>query len=99
MFHLFVATPEKVFYDGEAVSVNVPGSTGYFEVLSRHAAIISALTKGWVVIRDNAGERTKWKISGGFFEMANNKAVLLANSFEKAGLEEDELGRTRRKQD
>ena len=82
MFHLFVATPEKVYYDGQVTSVSVPGTSGYFEVLSDHAPIISALVFGKISLKEKDGKTTLWKVSGGFIEMLENNATILADSLE-----------------
>ena len=34
---LKIVTPERVAYDGDIVSVSVPGSSGSFEILENHA--------------------------------------------------------------
>lgn len=81
-FHLFFAIPEQVVLNEDILSVIVPGSVGSFEVLKGHAAIISALTAGRVEILDTHKKKWFWNISGGYFEMSNNQATLLADSVE-----------------
>lgn len=83
MLHLVFVTPEKVIFEGEVVSVNVPGSYGYFEVLQNHAPIISSLKPGRCVIRDKNSNKLTFAVSGGFFEMSNNEAALLADAAER----------------
>lgn len=80
MYHLFIATPEKVLFDGMVNSVNVPGAAGYFEVLQNHAPIIASLTKGKLVIKDQNNKKTSWSITGGIFEFSKNEGALLADS-------------------
>lgn len=48
MLRLKIVSPEKTVYDGEVVSVVVPGTNGSFEILDHHAPIISSLEKGKV---------------------------------------------------
>ena len=48
MLKLKIVSPERIEFDGEVVSVLVPGSQGQFEILNDHAPIISTLDKGVV---------------------------------------------------
>lgn len=80
MFRFSLITPEEIFFQGEVCSVVSPGTVGYFEVLSNHAAIISTLRKGKVTITDENKKTIFCTITGGYFEMLNNEAVLLADS-------------------
>ena len=43
---LEILTPEKKLYSGEVYGVQLPGITGLFEILDRHAPLVSALGKG-----------------------------------------------------
>ena len=47
---LEIITPESKVFSGEADAVQFPGLDGSFQVLSNHAAIISALSKGEVKV-------------------------------------------------
>ncbi len=47
---LEIITPESKVFSGEAEAVQFPGLDGSFQVLSNHAAIISALSKGEVKV-------------------------------------------------
>lgn len=82
MFHLSIATPETVIYDEEVFSVVVPGSLGYMEILTNHAAIISSLRDGSVTVVTKNHEKLSYTISGGFFEFSQNRASLLADSIQ-----------------
>ena len=68
---LKIVSPEKVEYDGEAVSVLVPGTLGGFEILEGHAPIISSLQTG-VVTYSTKEDRRSLNISGGFVEVQKN---------------------------
>ena len=52
---LTIVTPEKTIYDGEAISVAVPGTKGAFEVLDNHAPIISSLQSGVITVKTADG--------------------------------------------
>ena len=73
---LEILTPEKKLYSGESSSVTLPGVDGSFQLLDRHAPLISALAKG--VIKYKTPTETKTlAISGGFAECLKNKVIVL----------------------
>jgi len=45
-----ILTPEKKLFSGEAYGVQLPGTTGLFEILDKHAPLVSALGKGTIKI-------------------------------------------------
>ena len=73
---LDILTPEEQIYSGEADSVTLPGTDGSFQVLNKHAAMISSLAKG-LLKYESAGNSGSWDISGGFVEVLNNKVTVL----------------------
>ncbi len=74
--YLEIVTPDKKVFEGEVVSVSLPGVRGAFQVLTNHAPLISALEKGRVLIK---GEEDKELfIDGGVAEVLSNKVVVLA---------------------
>ncbi|MEY4114483.1 MAG: synthase subunit epsilon [Bacteroidota bacterium] len=77
-----ILTPEKKIYMGDVYGIQLPGVSGSFEVLDKHAPLVSALKNGLIkILLDNKGKTTSYKISGGFIEVINNKAtVLLENA-------------------
>ena len=82
MFHLTIATLEKVIYEDEVSSLILPGAMGYFEILTNHAAIITFLKAGKVTIVTHKQEKLFYSITGGVFEFSHNKGALLADSIE-----------------
>jgi F-type H+-transporting ATPase subunit epsilon len=81
-FHLSVLTPEKSVFEGEVEYVEVPGTEGYLGVLAHHAALVTALAAGTLTVRKAGGAVEKVDVSGGFFEVSNNKATVLADAVE-----------------
>jgi F-type H+-transporting ATPase subunit epsilon len=73
---LDILTPEKKVYSGEADAVVLPGAQGKFEVLNRHAAMISTLKEGTVKVK-NGNEKLEFKIRAGIAEVLNNKISVL----------------------
>ncbi|MFP8488176.1 ATP synthase F1 subunit epsilon [Gracilimonas sp. Q87] len=78
-FNAQILTPNGSLFEGEVSGVKLPGSKGSFEVKANHAAIVSTLEEGNVLVRKSGGDVT-YTISGGFVEVNNNKLTLLAES-------------------
>ena len=57
--------------------VQLPGITGLFEVLDRHAPIVSALKNGKLKILKDKTQTESYTIQSGFVEVLNNKATVL----------------------
>ena len=75
---LEILTPEKKLYSGEVYGVQMPGISGSFEVLDRHAPLVSALKAGRVkVLKDKQAHSAYFDIQGGFVEVLNNKVTVL----------------------
>jgi F-type H+-transporting ATPase subunit epsilon len=78
--YLEIITPDNKVFNGDVLSANFPGSTGAFEVEVNHAALISTLGKGNIVIKEkNLPEKT-FKVDGGLIEVLNNKIIVLAET-------------------
>ena len=80
LFHLSVLTPEKSVFEGNVEYVEVPGTEGYLGVLAHHAALVTAMAAGTLTVRKAGGSEEKLAVSGGFFEVSNNQATVLADS-------------------
>jgi F-type H+-transporting ATPase subunit epsilon len=74
---LEILTPEKKLYSGEVYGVQLPGIDGKFEVLDKHAPLVSALAKGNVKVLNDKNNTTNYTIQSGFVEVLNNKATVL----------------------
>lgn len=73
-----ILTPEKRLYSGRASLVKVPGTKGSFEILRKHAPIISTLEKGQIKIIDDQEKSLFFEISGGVVEVHQNNVTILA---------------------
>ena len=75
--NLEILTPERKLYSGEVYGVQLPGIDGLFEVLDKHAPLVSALKKGNMKVIVDKNTSTNYSIQGGFVEVLNNKATVL----------------------
>ena len=76
--NVLIITPESTIYDGEATLVQVPGTSGSFEVLHNHAPLLSTLNPGEVKVKTIYGEYKLFEIGSGIIEVKNNKVAILA---------------------
>ncbi|MEI6586325.1 MAG: ATP synthase F1 subunit epsilon [Sediminibacterium sp.] len=72
-----ILTPEKKLYSGDVYGVQLPGITGLFEILDKHAPLVSALGKGNIKILKDKNTFETFSIVSGFVEVLNNKATVL----------------------
>jgi F-type H+-transporting ATPase subunit epsilon len=81
--HVEVVTAERELYSGEADEVIAPGSEGQLGILPKHAALLSMLKVGELVIK-LSGSEEPFFVSGGFLEVSNNSVTVLAETAEHA---------------
>lgn len=80
MFHLSLATPEKTLLDEDALSLTVPGTLGYMEILSNHAPLISTLQAGKITIITPQRNKKIYTITSGVIEVLHNQVLLLVDT-------------------
>jgi F-type H+-transporting ATPase subunit epsilon len=78
-FRLEIVTPTGVILDDQIVHVRCPGAAGDFGVLAGHAAMMAGLTSGRLGV-DFADHYEDFAITGGYLEVHNNVAIVLAES-------------------
>lgn len=74
---LEILTPERRLFSGDVYGVQLPGIDGKFEVLDKHAPLVSALGKGNLKVLRDKTSTSSFKIEGGFVEVLNNRATVL----------------------
>lgn len=77
LLKLTVAKVDAPVFDGEVISVHVPGSDGEMEIFADHTALISPLRVGSVTIKKADGESERHEIEAGTLEISNNHATIL----------------------
>lgn len=83
-FTLEIVAPDRVVFKGDATSVSAPGVEGGFQVLANHAALLAALDVGEIKVKGVDGFDTRFASSGGFFEVRDNRVVVLVETAERA---------------
>lgn len=79
-----IVTAERVVYSQEGVDeVVAPGVEGEFAVLPQHAAFLTTLAPGELRIIRGGQEEDAMVINGGFFEIYNDRVVILADAAER----------------
>ena len=77
-FHLTVAKVGENLFDGEAVSITLPGKEGIFQVLAHHEAFISELKEGAMRVESPDGPIHGFQLpDGGIAEVSHNQATIL----------------------
>ena len=77
-FTFELVSPEKLIFSGDATEVMVPGSEGYFTVMSIHAPFMSTVKLGVVEAKLADGAEMKIFVKGGLADVSPNGFTLLA---------------------
>jgi F-type H+-transporting ATPase subunit epsilon len=75
--NLEILTPEKKLFSDEVYGVQLPGVSGSFELLDKHAAMISALKSGRIKVLTDKAHSSFFEIKSGFVEVINNRVTVL----------------------
>ena len=81
-FLLNIVTPAGSIFAGQVDSLQAPGSSGAFGVLSGHAPMIAALQTGKLRFTEEGGGDSTLACSGGFAEVQADRVTMLAESAE-----------------
>jgi len=86
-----IVTVEKIVLQEQGIDeVIAPGIEGQLAVLPQHAAFMTMLAPGELILKKGADE-IPFAIGGGFFEVLKDRVIVLADSAERA----DEIDTTR----
>jgi F-type H+-transporting ATPase subunit epsilon len=72
-----ILTPDAKLFSGEATYVGLPGSDGSLGIMNNHAALVTTLQAGQVVVRTSGGDQT-FEVKGGSVEVLDNVVTVLA---------------------
>ncbi|MGI6452556.1 MAG: F0F1 ATP synthase subunit epsilon [Syntrophomonadaceae bacterium] len=82
-FMLEIITPEEVVFRDEIQFMVAPAVEGELGVLRNHAPLIAALDIGVMRYKDPDGNTHKIAVNGGFVEVVDNVARILAETAEQ----------------
>jgi len=77
ILHVTVAKVGENLFNGEAVSVTLPGREGVFEVLAGHEPFVTTLTEGSAKVVLDDGSSHVFPIIAGIAEISHNQATVL----------------------
>jgi F-type H+-transporting ATPase subunit epsilon len=80
---LEIVTPERLVFEDDVDSVNVPGIEGELGILPHHAPLLSMLGFGELRIRRGGAEES-FAIVGGFVQVRPDKVVVMAETADMA---------------
>ncbi|MCI1985395.1 MAG: F0F1 ATP synthase subunit epsilon [Lactobacillus sp.] len=80
-----IVTPNGLVYDHHADLVVVKTIAGELGIMANHEPVVAPLVIGEVRVRrtDNPGHEDVIAVNGGFMEMSNNTASIVADSAER----------------
>ena len=81
---LEIVTPERLVFEDQVDSVNVPGIEGELGILPHHAPLLSMHGFGELRIREGGSEES-FAIVGGFVQVRPDKVVVMAETADLAG--------------
>ncbi|MFH1187074.1 MAG: ATP synthase F1 subunit epsilon [Candidatus Levyibacteriota bacterium] len=76
--HVEIITPEKVIYKDDVSEIIVPTENGQITVLANHVNLLTKILPGEMIIKKGNQEHLL-AITGGFLEIADNQATILAD--------------------
>jgi F-type H+-transporting ATPase subunit epsilon len=88
-FNYKLVTPEKIYLEGDAQMVVLPGAEGDLGVLPNHSNIITSLRPGIVKVT-NSDQTQSLFVEEGFIKFSNNELLVIAVGLdEEAALNND----------
>ena len=79
-----IVTVEKTVLQEQGVDeVIAPGIDGQLAILPQHAAFMTMLAPGELILK-KGGEEIPFAVGGGFFEVLKDRVIVLADSAERA---------------
>ncbi len=76
---LEIVTPHGLIYDADVAQVTLPGKEGEFGVLPEHAALVSLLDAGVIMIDAGNRKEINVAINGGYVKVDENKVSCIVD--------------------
>lgn len=96
-FRLHIFAADRVFFEGDCVSLIVPTNQGQYGVQAHHSNMIAALVPGMLTYRLPDGESRNAAVSAGMIKVEANDVLVLVDAAERP--EDIDAIRARRKAD
>ena len=77
-FNYKVVAPERIFLEGEASMVVVPGVEGDIGFLSNHSNLITSIRPGMIKVNDSSEKQNSIFVEEGFVKFSNNELLIVA---------------------
>ena len=88
-FNYKLVTPEKIYLEGDAQMIVLPGAEGDLGVLPNHSNIITSLRPGIIKVT-NSDQTQSLFVEEGFIKFSNNELLVIAVGLdEEAALNND----------
>ncbi len=91
LMKLEIVTPLGVIFDDEVKQVTLPGSEGEFGVLPEHAALVSLLDTGVIVIETKDSKEISVAVNGGYVKVEENKTLCVVDGAVALNAEDSNL--------
>ena len=75
--NLEILTPERKLFSDAVYGVQLPGVSGSFELLDKHAPLVSALKSGRIKVLTDRNHAVYFDIQSGFVEVILNQVTVL----------------------
>ena len=79
-FQLEILTPERVFYQGECVSLIVPITDGMLGIMANREPITASITNGEAYYTRPDGEKILFSVFGGMIDVQGSEVKILCES-------------------
>ena len=91
LMKLEIVTPLGVIFDDEIKQVTIPGSEGEFGVLAGHAALVSLLDTGVMVIETKDSKEISVAVNGGYVKVEEEKTLCVVDGAVALNAEDSNL--------
>ena len=77
-FSFKLVTPEKIYLEGQAEQITVPGVEGDIGFLAQHTNFITSIRPGIIKVIKDDNTNVQFYVDGGFVKFTDNELLLVA---------------------
>ena len=77
-FSFKLVTPEKIYLEGQAEQITVPGVEGDIGFLAQHTNFITSIRPGIIKVIKDDNSNVQFYVDGGFVKFTDNELLLVA---------------------